>query len=181
MRPHISEKKAPSPAVRSTIRLFARLFSCALGRPARKRGVHRHGVEAGHHDVFDLGRIWRVVAFTCEARADVAAALVARADAMALIALDVEVAHFMDRLKPAQNGLIFTFESTLRIDAHESIAAMTPIRKKRCPKKTRGRARGGRREGREPFSPYGAAILNSTRKETSYMKSRDNPKFFEAE
>lgn len=46
-----------------------------------------------------------------------------------LIALDVEVAHFMDRLKPAQNGLIFTFESTLRIDAHESISAMTPIRK----------------------------------------------------
>lgn len=45
------------------------------------------------------------------------------------IALDVEVAHFMDRLKPAQNGLIFTFESTLRIDAHESISAMTPIRK----------------------------------------------------
>ena len=48
---------------------------------------------------------------------------------MALIALDVEVAHFMDRLKQAQNGLIFTFESTLRIDAHESISAMTPIRK----------------------------------------------------
>ena len=35
----------------------------------------------------------------------------------------------MDRLKPAQNGLIFTFESTVRIDAHESISAMTPIRK----------------------------------------------------
>lgn len=71
----------------------------------------------------------------------------------------------MDRLKPAQNGLIFTFESTLQIDAHESIAAMTPIRKKRCPKKTCGRARGGRRGGREPFSPHVAAILNSTRKE----------------
>lgn len=75
------------------------------------------------------------VAFACEARADVAAALVARTDAMALIALDVEVAHFMDRLKQAQNGLIFTFESTLRIDAHESIAAMTPIRKKTVPEK----------------------------------------------
>lgn len=46
---------------------------------------------------------------------------------MALIALDVEVAHFMDKLKPAQNGLFFTFESTLRIDAHESISAITPI------------------------------------------------------
>ena len=48
---------------------------------------------------------------------------------MAFVTLDVKVAHFMDKLKPAQNGLIFTFESTLRIDAHESISAMTPIRK----------------------------------------------------
>ena len=70
----------------------------------------------------------------------------------------------MDRLKPDQNGLIFTFESTLRIDAHESIAAMTPIRKKRCPKK-RAVVRAVAGEEREPFSPYGAAILNSTRKE----------------
>lgn len=129
MRSTSARRKLTSPAVRSTIHLFACLFSRALGRPARKRGIHRHGVEAGHHDVFDLRRIWRVVALSRKARADVAAALVARTDAMALIALDVEVAHFMDKLKPAQNGLIFTFESTLRIDAHESISAMTPIRK----------------------------------------------------
>lgn len=95
---------------------------------------------------------------------------------MALIALDVEVAHFMDRLKQAQNGLIFTFESTLRIDAHESIAAMTPIRKKTVPEKdVRSCARwqavaGEEGESRSPrmalaLSPYVAAILNSTRKE----------------
>lgn len=135
MRSTSARRKLTSPAVRSTIHLLARLFARALGRPARKRGVHRHSVEASHHDVFDLRRIWRVVALSRKARADVAAALVARTDAMALIALDVEVAHFMDRLKQAQNGLIFTFESTLRIDAHESIAAMTPIRKKTVPEK----------------------------------------------
>ena len=125
---HISEKKAH--IARSSLDyspVCSPIPPCAW--PARKRGVHRHGVEAGHHDVFDLRRIWRVVALSRKARADVAAALVARTDAMALIALDVEVAHYMDRLKPAQNGLIFTFESTLRIDAHESISAMTPIRK----------------------------------------------------
>lgn len=129
MRPHISEKKAHiarssldySPAC-SPIR------PCAWQRRPQKRGP-RHSVEASHHDVFYLGRIWRVVTLSRKARADAAAALVARTDAMALIALDVEVAHFMDRLKPAQNGLLFTFESTLRIDAHESISAMTPIRK----------------------------------------------------
>lgn len=91
---------------------------------------------------------------------------------MALIALDVEVAHYMDRLKPAQNGLIFTFESTLRIDAHESISAMTPIRKNGA-RKRRAVVRavaGEEGESRSPrmalaLSPYGAAILNSTRKE----------------
>ena len=129
MKSTSARRKLTSPAVRSTIHLPAHLFARALCSAARKRGVHRHSVKAGHHDVFDPRRIWRVVAFAREARADVAAALVARADAMALIALDVEVAHFMDKLKPAQNGLIFTFESTLRIDAHESISAMTPIRK----------------------------------------------------
>lgn len=78
----------------------------------------------------------------------------------------------MDRLKPAQNGLIFTFESTLRIDAHESIAAMTPIRKKRCPKKRAVvRAVAGEEgESRSPrmalaSPPHATAILNSTRKE----------------
>lgn len=129
MRPHVSEKKAHiarssldySPACSPT-------RPCAWQTRPQKR-VHRHSVEASHHDVFYFGRIWRVVALSRKARADVAAALVARTDAMALIALDVEVAHFMDKLKPAQNGLIFTFESTLRIDAHESISAMTPIRK----------------------------------------------------
>lgn len=70
----------------------------------------------------------------------------------------------MDRLKPAQNGLIFTFESTLRIDAHESISAMTPIRKNGA-RKRRAVVRVVAGEEREPFSPYGAAILNSTRKE----------------
>lgn len=129
MRSTSARRKLTSPAVRSTIHLLARLLARALGGPARKRGVHRHSVEASHHDVFYLGRIWRAVALSRKARADVAAALVTRTDAMALIALDVEVAHFMDKLKPAQNGLIFTFESTLRIDAHESISAMTPIRK----------------------------------------------------
>ena len=129
MRFMSARRKLTSPAVRSTIHLLARLFARALGSAARKRGVHRHSVEASHHDVFYLGRIWRVVTLSRKARADAAAALVARTDAMALIALDVEVAHFMDKLKPAQNGLIFTFESTLRIDAHESISAMTPIRK----------------------------------------------------
>ncbi len=64
----------------------------------------------------------------------------------------------MDRLKPDQNGLIFTFESTLRIDAYESIAAMTPIRKKRCPKK-RAVVRAVAGEEREPFSPYGAGVV----------------------
>lgn len=79
----------------------------------------------------------------------------------------------MDRLKQAQNGLIFTFESTLRIDAHESIAAMTPIRKKTVPEKdVRSCARWQARRERAvlprmalALSPYGAAILNSTRKE----------------
>lgn len=78
----------------------------------------------------------------------------------------------MDRLKPAQNGLIFTFESTLRIDAHESISAMTPIRKNSA-RKRRAVVRavaGEEGESRSPrmalaLSPYGAAILNSTRKE----------------
>lgn len=129
MGPPISEKKAHiarssldySPAC-SPIR------PCAWQRRPQKRGPspQRRGEPS---DVFYLGRIWRVVTLSRKARADVAAALVARTDAMAPIALDVEVAHFMDRLKPAQNGLIFTFESTLRIDAHESISAMTPIRK----------------------------------------------------
>lgn len=91
MRSTSARRKLTSPAVRSTIHLPAHLFARALGSAARKRGVHRHGVEAGHHDVFYLGRIWRVVALSRKARADVAAALVARADAMALIALDVEV------------------------------------------------------------------------------------------
>lgn len=63
--------------------------------------------------------------------------------------------------------MIFPFESTLRIDAHESIAAMTPIRKKRAVVRA---VAGEEGESRSPrmalaLSPYGAAILNSTRKE----------------
>lgn len=129
MRPHISEKKAH--IARGSLDyspVCSPILPCAWPTRPQKRGPspQRRG-EPSRRLYF--GRIWRVVALSREARADVAAALVARTDAMALIALDVEVAHFMDRLKPAQNGLIFTFESTLRIDAHESISAMTPIRK----------------------------------------------------
>lgn len=69
----------------------------------------------------------------------------------------------MDRLKPAQNGLIFTFESTLRIDAHESISAMTPIRKNGARKREEGESRSPRMA--LALSPYGPVILNSTRKE----------------
>ena len=55
----------------------------------------------------------------------------------------------MDRLKLVQNGLIFPFESALRIDPREPIAAMTPSRKKTVPRKdarTRAAADG---EGEE--------------------------------
>lgn len=104
MRSTSARRKLTSPAVRSTIHLLARLFARALGRPARKRGVHRHSVEASHHDVFDLRRIWRVVALSRKARADVAAALVARTDAMALIALDVEVVQVLLVARAAASG-----------------------------------------------------------------------------
>lgn len=145
MRPHISEKKAHiarssldySPAC-SPIR------PCAWQRRPQK-GVHRHSVEASHHDVFYLGRIWRVVTLSRKARADVAAALVARTDAMALIALDVEVAHFMDRLKKAQNGLIFPLPSILRNDARESPATKPLLRKGMTPGKASGLAQQRRK------------------------------------
>ena len=145
MRSTSARRKLTSPAVRSTIHLLARLFARALGRPARKRGVHRHSVEASHHDVFDLRRIWRVVALSRKARADVAAAFVARTDAMALIVLDVEVAHFMDRLKQAQNGLIFPLPSILRNDAREFPATNSSAAKGMTPGKASGLAQQRRK------------------------------------
>lgn len=135
MRPHVSEKKAHitrgsldySPAC-------SPILPCAWPTRPQKRGPsprRRGGPSRRLRPQENMARCRPLP----KARADVAAALVARTDAMALIALDVEVAHFMDRLKQAQNGLIFTFESTLWIDAHKSIAAMTPIRKKTVPEK----------------------------------------------
>lgn len=89
---------------------------------------------------------------------------------MALIALDVEVAHFMDRLKQAQNGLIFPLPSILRNDAREFPATNSPAAKRHDlwkgerPCVTTPKEEAWGIEGEGP-SPYGPAILNSTRKE----------------
>lgn len=135
MRPHVSEKKAHitrgsldySPAC-------SPILPCAWPTRPQKRGPspQRRGEPSRRlllRENMARCRPLPQSACGCSCRTR------RTSDAMALIALDVEVAHFMDRLKQAQNGLIFTFESTLRIDAHESIAAMTPIRKKTVPEK----------------------------------------------
>lgn len=145
MRPHVSEKKAH--IARSSLDyspVCLPILPCAWPTRPQKRGPspQRRGEP---HDVFYLGRIWRVVALSREARADVAAALVARTDAMALIALDVEIAHFMDRLKQAQNGLIFPLPSILRNDAREFPATNSSAAKGMTPGKASGLAQQRRK------------------------------------